>query len=393
MTQQWPSARRIQLYALIVLTALLSMLARFVYDNFFSDLESAKPARDFIAFWAASKLTLAGHPESAYTFANMISVIEETVGYRKGFAWLYPPTFLTFVAPLSLLDYKIAYLVFMLATFLIFIYAARLIAPDRKYLLAILAFPAIYTVFIYGQNSLLTAALAILALHWLPSRPLLAGACIGLLALKPQMAALFPLALLVGRQWQALAACAATFLVTVAISIGLFGTDSWIAFLHASGDPRLWLESGLLSWEKMISTFAAARQLGASIPLAYALHALVALSFLGAMLLVWHRSRDPALRGASLAIACLACTPYAYEYELTWLAIPLLLLSRHGETRGWLPLQREILTLAWLFPLINLALNIGEGEQVSLAVPVEAALMYLVIRAMLAETRTAGASR
>ena len=80
---------------------------------------------------------------------------------------------------------------------------------------------------------------------------------------------------------------------------------------------------------------------GASVPLAYALHALVASGFLAAMLLVWHRSRDPLLRGASLAIACLACTPYAYEYELTWLAIPLLLLFEGSLAIMWLGERRS----------------------------------------------------
>ncbi|WP_443798111.1 glycosyltransferase 87 family protein, partial [Burkholderia vietnamiensis] len=61
-----------------------------------------------------------------------------------------------------------------------------------------------------GQTSLASAALAGLGLLALNRRPVAAGICFALLTVKPQIAVLFPLALLCAAQWRALAAWAAT---------------------------------------------------------------------------------------------------------------------------------------------------------------------------------------
>jgi hypothetical protein len=46
-----------------------------------------------------------------------------------------------------------------------------------------------------------------------------------------------------------------------------------------------------------------------------------------------------------------------YDYELVWMAIPLILLSLRGVQLGWIRGEREILLLAWLFPFIDLTIS------------------------------------
>ena len=250
-------------------------------------------------------------------------------------------------------------------------------------MLGIIAFPAVYLCIIYGQNSLITAALAMLAIHCLNRHQILAGLLAGLLATKPQLAVLFPLAFLAGSYWRAFTAAAATQLMLIICSLHYLGPATWRAFLGSASQPRIWLESGMLSWEKMISVFAFCRILGADTTLAYVLHGLVALGFIAAMLHVWRRSNDMHLRGSSLILATLATSPYVQEYEQVWLAIPLLLLTREGVLRGWLPWQREALLLGWLTPLFNWMLTAPEGQQASpVTLIVELALLAVTLRAM-----------
>lgn len=362
---RWPPLARIRLYTLLLLTCMLAITARFFVDHMLSDAATAKPARDFIAFWATSKLSLAGMPEMAYDLKQLVQVIASTVGYERLFAWLYPPTFQIFVMPLAWLPYRTAFVFFSIASLAIYYYSARKLVNEKHYGLAILAFPAVYLCIIYGQNSLITAALAMLGLHYLDKRPVLAGFFIGLLAVKPQMAMLFPVAMVIGRHWRAAGSAILTQVACVLASLLLFGSKTWLAFIAAAEQPRLWLENGSLSWEKMISVFALARIIGADVATAYIVHGLIALLFIGVMINVWRRSDDLCLRGSSLILATMVTTPYAHEYELVWFAPALLLLSLHGQRHGWLRWQREALLFAWLTPLFNWVATAPAGQQPS----------------------------
>lgn len=380
---RWPSLERINLYTLIILACMLSITAVFVTDHLISTAPTARPARDFIAFWATSKLTLAGQPEVAYDLNKLVKVIASTVGYERKFAWLYPPTFQIFVTPFSLLPYKVAYGIFIGLSITCFYLSARKLVQTHGFALAIISFPAVYICILYGQNSLITASLAMLGIYHLDKRPLLSGFFIGLLAIKPQMAIIFPIALLAGKHWRTLLSAATTQAICIITSLYFFGTKTWLAFIASADQPRHWLESGSLSWEKMISVFALCKILGANTSIAYIVHSLVALGFIAAMIHVWRNSSDLCLRGASLILATLTTTPYAHEYEMVWLAGPLLLLSRYGLNHGWHLWQREILLLAWLTPLFNWVITAPAGQQPTpLTLFIELAMLFSIMTAM-----------
>jgi uncharacterized membrane protein len=83
----------------------------------------------------------------------------------------------------------------MAATLTVYLATVRrlLDRPDAVLLLA--AFPGTFMCVLHGQNSMLSAAIIAGAVLCLDTRPLLAGVLIGLLAYKPQLGLLFPLAL------------------------------------------------------------------------------------------------------------------------------------------------------------------------------------------------------
>ena len=76
---------------------------------------------------------------------------------------------------------------------------------------------------LFGQNSVLTAGLAALALHLLGKRPVVAGVVIGLLAIKPQLAVVFPFVLIAARAWRTFAAAALSATLFAAAGIALTG--------------------------------------------------------------------------------------------------------------------------------------------------------------------------
>ncbi|MEL0027491.1 MAG: glycosyltransferase family 87 protein [Perlucidibaca sp.] len=352
----------------------------FLYTNFINISPSSSLGRDYLAFWSASKLTLAGHPELAFDQDQLRSVarsVDKNIGI---FGWFYPPTFQLLIIPIGIIEYRISFLAFIACTFLLFIISARKIQPDNNYIFAILGFPAIYVAVTFGQNSLLTATLAMLGLFYLNKNQVLAGALIGLLTIKPHLALLFPMALIIGGYWRSLITAGVTAILMIVLSIIELGTATWQAFLSNISVATSQLESGLLRWNVMTSTFANVRLLHGSTSLAYTLHIAMACIFTSGMIYVWRSSKDMALRGASLALATLNISPYMYDYELTWLAIPLLFLTARAKTKGWDKNETTILALVWTFPLVNALLELTELLKFSIAPIVELSALILIIK-------------
>ena len=111
------------------------------------------------------------------------------------FAWHYPPTFLLAVLPFGLLAYPAALAAFTSAEPALW-YGAWCAGSraDRRALDRRAAAPAGLINLLDGQNGFLTASLAGFALLCCAA-PGLAGVLIGLVAIKPHLAVLFPLAL------------------------------------------------------------------------------------------------------------------------------------------------------------------------------------------------------
>ena len=93
--------------------------------------------------------------------------------------------------------------------------------------------PATGITLISGQTGYLSGALMIGGLRLLPTRPALAGVLFGLLAYKPQLGVLVPVALVAIGGWRAIAAAAATLLAGVAASSLVYGFSLWGLWLHS----------------------------------------------------------------------------------------------------------------------------------------------------------------
>ncbi len=225
---------------------------------------------DFLVFHAAARAWIEGklaliYDLDAFTrFQNTIYA-ERLPSDQYFRPFLYPPIWLLMLLPFGLLGVGKAYGTFMATAIAI----ATAFEGRRDWWgwLAILVSPAAMWVVIAGQNTFFSLGLFYGGLHLLNRSPAAAGILLGLLAYKPQIWVLIPVALLAARQWRALAWTAGTVGALSIASLGLFGLAFWHAFFVAAREAsstaaaeRMFQEMHL----QMTTLLAAARMVGLS---------------------------------------------------------------------------------------------------------------------------------
>lgn len=308
---------------------------------------------DYVVFWSAARIAIE-HGASAVFSSEWMQPLEASVRHISTYSsFPYPPTFLLVIVALGLLPFGVAFIAFtLLGVAIYWLMIRRLANPmSRGSLLGIAAFPGAVVAIIYGQNSLLTAALAGSVLALLDVNSLFTGVCLALLLIKPQLGILFPIALICGRYWKVLAVASACSIAFVGMSVAAFGYDAWIAF--AANLPmfdRLAIEHGPSMWINMPTTFALARLAGCSMGMAYLLHLVVAVPAVAAMAYLWFKRARFELRAAALIVATLLAQPYLMYYDLVWLVLPMILLVRDRKWMALSAVDWAVLALTWLMP-------------------------------------------
>ena len=147
-------------------------------------------------------------------------------------------------------------------------------------------------------------------------------------------------------------AAAVTAGALMGAGIAVLGQATFKAWLGSIATVQMLLEQGGLPWQKMPTVFALVRLLHAPVRVAYGLHIAVAIAAAVLVWRVWRRSQDWQLRGAVLMAATFLISPYVFDYDLVWLAFPIAWLALVGVRDGWMRGERELLTLAWVLPLL-----------------------------------------
>jgi arabinofuranan 3-O-arabinosyltransferase len=290
---------------------------------------------DFINFWSGP--FLAWHHRSAeiYNFAAFHAFEQSVVGASlMGYHYSYPPTLLVLTAPLALIPYVPALVLWTGAGWLAFYRALRLAMPQGRTLLLALATPAVLINAIAGQNGTWTAALFGGGLGLLERRPMLAGGLLGLMIYKPQLGILIPVALLAGRRWRAGAAAAATSGGLIIIAAIWFGPEVFADYLRQLAALRqLILEDGTGVWHRMLSVFVGVRRLGAGLPVAYAAQAAAAAFACFAVAIIWYRGASFGVRNATLLLGTCLATPYLQDYDLVFSALVVVWLEQDPDVQ------------------------------------------------------------
>lgn len=389
----WLNRDRVMAWATVLLVLELAFVAFIAAWQWgvFTPIEQPHSA-DYVSFFAAGKLALEGTPALAYDqAAHQAAQHAAAVPGAPYQFFFYPPVFLLLCAPLALVPYFVSYTLFQLLTLGLFLLAIHRIVRPRGWgwLIPVCAFPAVFWNLGVGQNASLTAALFAGFTLCLDRRPATAGALLGLICYKPHYGLLAPFALAAGQRWRAFAAAAVTVGALVALSVLLFGTETWSAyFAAASGSSRVY-ESGRIDLAGMITLFGAARLIGVPPPAAWALQVVAAIIMAGLVGLVWRRPEQHAARCATLLVATLIAVPLSLVYDQLLLLVAIAWLLRDARETGFLAWEKVILVAVW--PLALMTWFISTGWHVPLAPITHLAVLGLGLRRVLVARRIAAA--
>jgi hypothetical protein len=189
---------------------------------------------DFLAFYAAGTLARTGHADKLYDL-DVIRAVERDAALSTGIdlgqsvgPWWNPPAYAWVFAPLSVLPFSTALLVWTTLNVTAAGVAAGLLgrlAPCGKRwdkllvaLLVLSSAPLLQSI-AHGQNSAISLLLVtVAALAWRDGRTFVASVCLGLLLYKPQLAAGLAAVLVLQRGWRAGAGAAYVGCVVLALT-------------------------------------------------------------------------------------------------------------------------------------------------------------------------------
>jgi alpha-1,2-mannosyltransferase len=333
---------------------------------------------DFVSFYAAGKLALAGTPALAYDqiahAAAEVAATQPRIPYQFFF---YPPVYLMLCAPLALLPYLVSFVVFQTATLGAWLLVMRRILQSKgwSWCIPMLAYPAVFWTIGLGQNSFLTAALLGGLTLLLDKRPIVAGIMLGMLCYKPHLALLAPIALAAGGRWRTFGAAAVTVAALVSLSVGLFGIDSWRAYIVTLGGAQAVYETGRIDLTGFVTPYGAARVLGIGAEAGHIIQAIFSILTAVTVGWIWRRDPGPAERSAALAAGILLSVPLALIYDLMLLTVAIGWLARAGRDNGFLPWEKLVLFGCFFVPLLSR--HVGEFAHIPLGPLAPLALLTL----------------
>lgn len=305
---------------------------------------------DFYALWTSAVVTHQG--DAAVNFdADALHLRQVALGMTpNGYnPFPYPPTLLTLLGPLGGLPLGVAFYVFMVPSFLAYLFALGAGRwRDWAWTLAASVAPASAITLISGQTGFLSGALMVGGLRLLPTRPGLAGVLFGLLAYKPQLGVLVPVALLAMGCWRGLAAAVATVLASALASGLIYGFELWSLWGHALVDyaqrfppvigymPTIQANAAMLGAPPRVADLA---QLAVSLPVGW---------------VVWRAWRQgPTPRAAALLlVGTFLATPHAFNYDMPMLTPALLVYLLTQREKGMDVGEVVGLALAFVTPVL-----------------------------------------
>ena len=389
-------SRRIAVTLIVLVTAaalswnllLLTVEVAIRHDNFFA-APSGTLVHDAAYFWGGARLFWLGRLDAVFDPQQFNAWLATQVapGSMQEFAtWSYPPTMLLVLLPLGLLPLPVAVLVWDLCLSILLALTLRIVAAGPRVLRCAVFFgPAAMYSLRFSQNGALTASMLLGAIWLVDRRPVVAGICAGLLVVKPHLAILLPFAFAAGGYWRSFMAASIVALVTLAVSVGVFGTDAWRGFIDQTTPvmmAQLNHAYGIPPQHAMPTTWVTLQSWGAELPVASTGQLLSTLMAIGVTIWAWRRpGTDPVLRNSLTCAVLLLATPYGYVYDAIPLTVAIAILACDSLRRGLLSLEGAVLAATWLWLAIQ-AFWCSLGLP-SFGAPFLAAVAAIVVRRLL----------
>lgn len=286
-------------------------------------LAQHKVLTDFDAFHIAGRMASEGRAGETYHMREMLAAQQQASGVRGFMPWTYPPPFTLMMQGLASLPVGVAFALFTLTSFAFYLWVLRRIAGEAFLAVVVAIMPAVILNLRTGQNGFLIAGLIGAFLLAFRHNRTVAGLPLGLMIIKPHLAAGVGLVTLLQRRWPVLFAAGAVALLLLGLSTWAYGTGIWLDFRNGVEEASGFLAKGYYPLFRMSSIYASAYTFGLGAAGAMVLQVIGALAALG--LLGWACLRGIAYRHLA-ALTCgasLFVSPYGYDYDLTILGVGL----------------------------------------------------------------------
>jgi hypothetical protein len=344
----------------LILALLVALQAALNVVQYFGEVSGGRFGGDFISFWRAAQHLAAGTSEAIYDAEAWRQIAEQGAGQLEWF--VYPPFALFGLWPLRGLSYDQAVFWWSVLPLPIYFLLVGLLVrrslaaldpsqpPSRRehlqlsMLAGVLCLPFLTANLFSGQTGAWLAVAVLGAVHFWPHRAVLAGVCIGLIAVKPQMGLLLPFALAAEGRWRSFSAAAATVAALVLLSSVWLGVGVWSDYVAMTQLFSSVIAGGYAGIHQLeLGPYVSLVGIGAPAGLAIAVQIACSLAALAAITRVF-RGRGRAddrqdLRFAMLALGMLVATPYSLSYDTPVLALVIVPIVVRAWRRGWQPLH------------------------------------------------------
>jgi hypothetical protein len=351
----------------------------------FHELSDGTPfGGDFIGFWNAAHRVRHGDLAAIYDPDAWQQILSNMTGSISLSWFVYPPFALFGLWPLGDATYNEAVLAWSLVP--LACYVALLVVLAKRSGLGIDANPAsgndwsqaqAYVVLIAfslpfiganlfsGQTGTIIAVLFLATAYFWPMRPVLAGICLGLLAIKPQMGLLMPFALVASGQWRIVAAAATTVLALMVLSTLWLGAAIWTDYFRMSLLFGHFVGNGYAHIQHLaLSPYVSLQGIGMPATLAGLFQAAISVAVLTVIIQAfwrWKATRPDGkadgrldLRFGLLAAGTLLATPYSLSYDTPLLMLSVIPLLARSWRDGWDGIELASVTALLALPYVQL---------------------------------------
>ncbi len=296
---------------------------------------------DFLQEWVGGRAIVTGNADELYDLDASRRRQHDAV--TLGFQWdtqryfpvVYPPFWYFLCAPLAMLPYQAAaiiWLLLMTASLVAALWLLRKLFPDAWWLpVFCISYPVIISLTTGQKGTLLLLILT--ATFWLlkTQRHLAAGAIFALIAFKPHLALLIGLFMLLKRQWSFVAGCGVTLAIQLGLC-GLLGMDVCRQFVDVCLGMGNYMESGGYQLEQGFSLWSACQLLFASPLVAKWAAAIATLGIVAGVFSLLLGKLEPAgerfpIQFSAMVLGTILVSPHFYVYDLTVLMLPTVLVS------------------------------------------------------------------
>jgi len=391
-TWRWVTIRPAAPFVLAVLLAVAA--AVLWYDAIALSVDrldgfSSERRDDMVAFYVAAQFLREGRADQIYDLDAVgqeeARVLARPAGYHGGLVYLNPPFVAALFYPLSLLPYPLAQAVWLAVDIAALLISLALLTPELRklglkwatiFVLGVFAFFPVFYSLLYVQISPLILLSWVVAYRLLrANRGYWCGFALAASLVKPHLALLPALFLLVTGRRRPLLTFAAAGLLLAAASIALVGADTFLRDY-----PRLLVESmnwrlqhgidraHMFGWQGFLSLV-----LGGRLPrLERAAAMALSLLTIGLAVYLWRRLRSEERLGRlllAIAAATVLVSPHINTQDLIVFVLPAAVLVAHARS------PFDVLVPIGLLTLVPPAV-VG----VNLATPFLAALLvYLAV--------------